>query len=238
MHQTKNTKTLFLIPTELAEGTGSQILGQQVLDLCQQLDYFLVENIRTARRFLSSLKFGLTIEDLQFEELSKNTADSDIPKLLQPLLSGKDVGLMSEAGCPGIADPGARAVAWAHRNGIRVVPLIGPSSIVLTLMGSGFNGQQFSFHGYLPIKGPERKRALQQLEKAAQQGATQLFMETPYRNNQLLKDLLASCQPNTLLCIGANLTSPNAFLQTKTIKDWKLQLPDLHKIPAVFAFGR
>lgn len=238
MHQAKNTKTLFLIPTELAEGTGSDILGRQVLELCQRLDYFLVENIRTARRFLSSLQLGLTIEDLTFEELSKNTPDSQIPNLLQPLLSGKDVGLMSEAGCPGIADPGARAVAWAHRNNIQVVPLIGPSSILLTLMGSGFNGQQFSFHGYLPIKGPERKRALQQLEKAAQQGATQLFIETPYRNNQLLKDLLSSCQPGTSLCIGANLTAANAFLQTKTLKEWKKQLPDLHKIPTVFAFGR
>ena len=229
--------TLYLIPTILAEETAREVLAPQVQEVCSRLNYFLTENIRTSRRFLSSLNLGLVIEDLKFEELSKKTPDAALNKLLQPLYEGQDIGIISEAGCPAVADPGARAVAWAHQHNCKVVPLVGPNSILLALMGSGLGGQKFQFHGYLPVKRPDRRKAIQQLEGLSKSG-TQLFMETPYRNNQLLEDLIQTCRPDTKLCIAANITAPNEYIVTKPIAEWRKNLPDFHKQPAIFALGQ
>lgn len=232
------TGILYLIPTVIAENTESQVLSPQVIEVCRHTKYYLAENIRTSRRFISSLELGIAIPELEFSLLDKKTPELEVPTLLQPLLQGKNMGLMSEAGCPGVADPGARAVAWAHRQGIRVVPLVGPSSILLALMASGFNGQSFVFHGYLPIKSADRVIALKQLEREAKGGQTQLFMETPYRNNHLLADLLQNCQPNALLCIASGLNSEQELIRTMTVAAWRKQQPDLHKIPTIFLLGK
>jgi 16S rRNA (cytidine1402-2'-O)-methyltransferase len=230
---------LFLIPTVLAPGTARQVLAPQVLDLLNRLDYFFAENLRTARRFVSELKLGRPIESLFFEELSKDTPPSHVRKVLRQWHdAGHDVGVLSEAGCPGVADPGAVAVRLAHDLGIRVVPLVGPSSLLLALMASGLNGQSFAFHGYLPIDRVARAQRIRQLEKAAwQQHQTQLFIETPYRNGAMFDDLLAHCQPTTLLCVAANLTAEDEFVKTLPIATWREQTPDLHKKPTVFLLG-
>ena len=235
--QEKKFGTLFLMPSPLAENTAAAVIPQQVQELCKELRYYLCENARTSRRFISSLKLGITIEELQIEELNKDTPDAEVPKLMAPLLKGYDVGLLSEAGCPAVADPGARAVAHAHKMGIKVVPLVGPSSILLALMASGFNGQDFAFTGYLPVKNPQRTNAMKELEKKARAGQTQLFMETPYRNNHFLADLVQACQPDMLLCIAANVTAPEEFISTRSIAEWRKQLPDLHKLPTIFILG-
>lgn len=229
---------LFLIPTILAEDTSEKVINQGVKEVIKNVRYFLVENIRTARRFISSLKLGINIEELHFEVLDKKTKEADLAKMMQPLFEGNDVGVMSEAGCPGIADPGSIAVAFAHQKEIEVVPLSGPSSMFLALMGSGFNGQSFAFHGYLPIDKKERIQAVKNLEaESLKQKRTQIFMETPFRNNQLLEDLLQHLHPNTLLCIAKNLTGSDEFIQTKPIRDWKKIKLDLHKVPVVFVLS-
>ncbi len=234
----KNTKgILYLIPSVIAENTEQNVLSPQVLEVCRHTIYYLAENIRTARRFISSLGLGIAIPELEFSLLEKKTPENEVPALMQPLLQGKNVGILSEAGCPGVADPGARAVAWAHKNGVQVVPLVGPSSILLALMGSGFSGQSFAFNGYLPVKGPEKVQAIRQLERQAQTGQTQLFMETPYRNNQLLADLLQQLQPNTKLCIASGLTGSGEFIRTFTVAAWRKNKPDLNKIPTIFLLG-
>lgn len=228
---------LYLIPSVIAENTEKEVLPPQLLEICKHTNYFLVENIRTARRFISSLGLGIAISELQFEVLDKKTPDNQVSGLLQPLLKGENVGILSEAGCPGVADPGARAVSWAHKNGVRVVPLVGPSSLLLALMGSGFSGQSFAFTGYLPVKGPEKVQAIRRLEKQALAGQTQLFMETPYRNNQLLADLLEHLQPNTKLCVASGLTGSQEFVRTLPVAAWKKNKPDIHKIPTIFLLG-
>ncbi len=229
---------LYLIPTALADGGHSAFFNPYQASIIRQLNYFLVENVRTARRYISSLELGLDIETLQFELLDKNTTELQAAAYMREVSSGRDAGIMSEAGCPGIADPGSEAVRLAHSMGIDVVPLVGPSSIFLALMASGFNGQQFSFHGYLPIDKGERKRAIAVLENAARtQGSTQIFMETPYRNNALLADLLAICQPHTRLCIASNLTAYNERVVARQVGEWKKNAPDLHKQPAIFLIG-
>ncbi|EMR03759.1 SAM-dependent methyltransferase [Cesiribacter andamanensis] len=235
--QTPKKGKLFLLPTPLADDTAAAVLPAQAMELFKSLRHYLCEEARTSRRFLSSLRLGLTIEELSIEELNKDTPDHQVPHLLQPLLDGHDMGILSEAGCPGVADPGARAVAQAHEKGIQVVPVVGPSSILLALMASGLDGQNFAFRGYLPVRNPERSHAIKSLEKGVRSGQTQLFMETPYRNNPLLKDLMAHCQPETMLCVAANLTGADEFIQTRSIKQWKQQLPDLHKQPAIFILG-
>uniref|UniRef100_UPI004048A4A8 SAM-dependent methyltransferase n=1 Tax=Algoriphagus sp. TaxID=1872435 RepID=UPI004048A4A8 len=190
---------------------------------------------RTARRYISSLKLGVNIEALHLEILDKDTPPEQIAHLMLPLLSGVDIGVISEAGCPGIADPGALAVAYAHQKGIQVVPISGPSSMFLALMGSGFSGQSFAFHGYLPIDKKERATTLKKLElESLREKRAQLFMETPFRNNQLLADALSTLAPHTKLCIAKNLTAADELIQTKTIADWKKHPLDLHKVPAVF----
>lgn len=228
--------SLYLIPTILAEGTQNDVLSPQIKDAVQHLDVFFVENIRTARRFIGSLKLGKVIDELTFIELNKDTPETETVASLRNL--SKNAGVISEAGCPGVADPGAVAVRIAHELGIRVVPLVGPSSILLALMASGMSGQSFAFHGYLPIDKVQRKKALQNLERNARQyQQTQIFMETPFRNNQLLEAVIEACSPDLALCIAANVTAPDELIRTMPVKKWKVQKPDLHKIPAIFLIG-
>jgi 16S rRNA (cytidine1402-2'-O)-methyltransferase len=226
---------LFMIPTVLAENTAHWVISPQVQEVIANTKIFLVENPRSARRYISSLKLGITIEELQIEVLDKDTPPEQVSRLMMPLLNGSDIGVISEAGCPGIADPGALAVAYAHQKDIQVVPLSGPSSMFLALMGSGFSGQSFAFHGYLPIDKKERAATLKKLEQESlREKKAQLFMETPFRNNQLLADALATLSPQTKLCIAKNLTAADELIQTKTIADWKNHPLDLHKVPTVF----
>lgn len=226
---------LFLIPTVIADSTESQVIAPQVREVIGNLGYFLVENIRTARRYISSLKLGLVIEELEFELLDKKTKPEQIKKYLQTVLDGKDVGIISESGCPGVADPGAVAVSIAHDLGIQVVPLVGPSSILLALMGSGFSGQSFAFSGYLPIDKREREQRIKSLEKLARGGQTQIFMDTPYRNQKLLEDLLRVCNGDTMLSIAKGITSSEEIILTKKVKDWKSVKIDLNKVPTIFS---
>ncbi|MBF8965393.1 SAM-dependent methyltransferase [Pontibacter sp. FD36] len=233
----KKTGTLYLIPTILADDTADQVISPQVKETVSRLTYFVVENLRTARRFVKSICPELVIEQLNFVQVDKDATPAQVQASLKPLLEqGMDAGIISEAGCPGIADPGAEVAKYAHQKGIRVVPFAGPSAILLSLMASGFNGQRFAFHGYLPIEKGPRLQALRNLEKEMlQRDQTQIFMETPYRNNKLLEDLVQTLSGGTRLCIAANITSPeHEFIQTKTIAEWKGKLPDIHKQPAVF----
>jgi 16S rRNA (cytidine1402-2'-O)-methyltransferase len=228
--------TLFLIPCTLGDTPAEKVLPQHVINVARKLSHFVVEQPKSARQFLSALKPELPIQSLHFATLNEHTAAKDVAELLMPLLSGHDVGIISEAGCPGIADPGAVLVNLAHRKGIRVVPLVGPSSILLALMASGLNGQRFAFHGYLPIAEEERNRMISKLEaESARLKQTQLFIETPYRNEKMYAALLACCHPQTLLCIAIDITLPNEQIQTHTIKHWKSQpMPQLNKRPSIF----
>ena len=224
-----------MIPTVLADNTAHWVISPQVQEVISHTKIFLVENPRSARRYISSLKLGINIEELHMEVLDKDTPPEQVSRLMMPLLNGADIGVISEAGCPGIADPGALAVAYAHQKGIQVVPISGPSSMFLALMGSGFSGQSFAFHGYLPIDKKERAMTLKRLEQESlREKRAQLFMETPFRNNQLLADALTSLSPQTKLCIAKNLTAADELIQTKTIADWKNHPLDLHKVPTVF----
>jgi len=233
---TTTAVTLFLIPTVLAENTSDSVLTPQIKDVITNLNFFFAEDIRTARRFISSLKLGKVIDQITFVELNKDTHPLDTKQQLTNLT--QNAGVISEAGCPGIADPGSVAVKFAHDLGISVVPLVGPSSILLALMASGMSGQSFVFHGYLPIDKVERKKEIQQLEKEAfHKRQTQIFMETPFRNNQLLNAILETCQPDTLLCIASSVTSPDEFIKTFSIRYWRKNVPDLHKKPTIFIIG-
>ncbi|SIN96644.1 SAM-dependent methyltransferase [Algoriphagus halophilus] len=226
---------LFLIPNVLAENTANEVISPQIKEVVKHTKVYLVENLRTARRYISSLKLGVNIEEIHMEILDKKTKPEMINRLMQPLLNGADMGIISEAGCPGIADPGALAVAHAHVKGIQVVPLSGPSSMFLALMGSGFSGQSFAFHGYLPIDRKDRAAALKALEsESLREKRAQIFMETPFRNNQMLEDCLRTLSSNTKLCIAKNITAMDELILTKTIGEWKKLPIDLHKIPTVF----
>ena len=227
-------KTLYLIPTTMAPNTAHQVLAPQILEVVKNTNYYFVENIRTARRCISELKLGKIIDELVFFELDKDTTVDKVRSYFKQIPADASIGVMSEAGCPGVADPGAVAVQIAHEMGIRVCPLVGPSSILLGLMASGFSGQSFIFHGYLPIDKIERQKSLKNLEKSAQKLQTQIFMETPFRNNQFLEDILQTCQGNIKLCIASNVSAGDEFIQTKTISEWKKQKPDLHKKPTMF----
>lgn len=228
--------TLYLIPTLLADDTDEQVLPPHVRDVLEKTDAYFVENVRSARRFITGLKTKRVIDETTFFDLDKDTPPTDTRRQIQELTERKrNAGVLSEAGCPGVADPGAVVVGMAHSLGWRVEPLVGPSSILLALMASGMSGQSFVFHGYLPIDRPDRARAIRHLEKEAQQRQqTQIFMETPYRNDALFADVLANCQANTRLCVACNLTAPDAFVRTLTIREWKSQVPDLRKKPTVF----
>ncbi|UCS94136.1 SAM-dependent methyltransferase [Echinicola marina] len=226
---------LYLIPNVLAEGTAQEIISPQVKDVIKHTKHYLAENLRTARRYISSLRLGLTIEELQFEILDKKTKDTKVAQLLKPIFEGHDMGVISEAGCPGIADPGAVAVAYAHQKGIQVIPLSGPSSMFMALMGSGFNGQSFAFVGYIPIDKKARIDAIKQLEAdSGKFRRTQIFMETPFRNNHLMDDLKQHLNPNTKLCVAKNISGKDELIVTKTIAEWRKTKLDLHKIPTVF----
>lgn len=225
---------LYLIPVAIADGAVDTIPAQ-VKTILQELDYFLVENVRTARRFISSLGLGIIIENLTFEMLDKKTTGQQLQKIIQPLKEGKNVGVLSESGCPGVADPGSKAVNWAHANGVKVVPLVGPSSILLALMASGFSGQQFAFHGYLPIDKNKLEHEIRALEaESYKKRQTQIFIEAPYRNNRLLEKLKATCNSATMLCVAKGITSADEFIKTATIKEWQRIKVDLHKVPTVF----
>lgn len=229
---------LFLVPNVLSEGDWQNVLPAGVLSILTNTRFFIVENIRTARRFLKQVNKEIDIDSLTFFELNKYTQPSELHGFLQPIEQGFDIAVISEAGCPGVADPGADIVQIAHKKNIKVVPVVGPSSILLALMASGLNGQNFAFLGYLPVKSGERTRAISNLEKNAKnERQTQIFIETPYRNNQMINDLLKTCSPSTLLCIAADITGENEFIVTKTIQQWKSSIPDLHKIPAIFLIG-
>ena len=228
--------TLYLIPTLLADDTAEQVLPSHISTVIEKTDAYFVENIRSARRFITGLKTSRVIDETTFFELNKDTPPADTRRQIQELMERKrSAGVLSEAGCPGVADPGSVVVGMAHTLGWRVEPLVGPSSILLALMASGMSGQSFVFHGYLPIERQDRARAVRFLEKEAQERLqTQIFMETPYRNDALFADVVANCQPNTRLCVACNLTAPDAFIRTMSIREWKSQVPDLRKKPTVF----
>ena len=228
--------TLYMVPVTLGDDNLSYVIPADVIKLIQSLGYFVVENEKSARRFLGSVKTNKPVRELNFQLLNEHSAEKDLPALIAPLLAGHDVGMLSEAGCPGVADPGATLTALAHRKGIKVAPLVGPSSILLSLMASGFNGQQFTFLGYLPSDKAARVNKLKDIEKQSQRlNETQIFIETPYRNQHILEDILASCGANTKLCIARNVSLETEFVVSKTIAEWKKsELPDLHKQPTVF----
>ena len=229
---------LYLVPNVLSEGDWRSVLPAGIQQVVSEIKYFIVEDVRTARRFLKQVNRDIDIDTLTFFELNKYTQATDLPTFLKPAEAGNDIAVISEAGCPGIADPGADVVKIAHQKGIKVVPLVGPSSILLALMASGLNGQNFAFNGYLPVKPNDRVKAIQTLErKIKTENQTQIFIETPYRNNQLVSDLIRFCSPLTQLCIAADLTGENEYVVTKTIQDWKSGLPELHKIPVIFLIG-
>lgn len=229
---------LYLVPNVLAEGEWQTVLPAQVQTILTETKFFIVENIRTARRFMKQVNREINIDECTFYEINKRTNSQDLPRFLQPLVDGNDVAVISEAGCPGVADPGADVVRIAHQKGLKVVPIVGPSSILLALMASGLNGQDFAFKGYLPVKPNERPKAIAALEKTVKNNQqTQIFIETPYRNNQLVADVLKTCAPSTLFCIATNITGENEFIATKTIQEWKGKTPDLHKQPVIFLIG-
>ena len=227
--------SLFLIPVTLGDSPLVNVLPENNKEIIRLVKYFIVEDLRTARRFLKKALPEIEIDSLTFYELNKHTSPEAISGYLDPIKKGYHVGILSEAGCPAIADPGADVVAIAQSKRIKVVPLVGPSSILLSLMASGFNGQSFAFLGYLPIDAGARTKALKQMEQRIYtEHQTQIFIETPYRNHKLVEELLKNCKPETKLCIAANLTCDNEFVQTRTIKEWKGKVPDLAKIPTIF----
>ncbi|MDH4456271.1 MAG: SAM-dependent methyltransferase [Candidatus Methylopumilus sp.] len=228
--------TLYMVPVTLGDDNLSFVIPADVIQLVKGLEYFVVENEKSARRFLGTVKSNKPVRELNFQLLNEHTAEKDLPELIAPLLAGHNVGMLSEAGCPGIADPGATLAALAHRKGIKVSPLVGPSSILLSLMASGFNGQQFTFLGYLPSDKAARVTKLKEIEKQSERlNETQIFIETPYRNQHMLEDILASCNANTKLCIARNVSLEAELVVSKTIAEWKKNaLPDLHKQPTVF----
>lgn len=226
---------LYLIPTTLGEMNPEDVLPLTIKRSIDFIDYYIVENEKTARKFIKSVHPEKKQPELKLFLLNKHTDTKEHLEFIKPLLEGKNVGLMSEAGCPGVADPGAVIVKIAHEKGIQVVPLVGPSSILLAIMASGMNGQSFAFNGYLPIDKSEKKQALKGLEKLSfDKNQSQLFIETPYRNNKLLEDILQTLQPNTNLCIACDITLPTEYIKTMPVSLWKKQQVDLHNRPTIF----
>ncbi len=226
---------LYLLPVTLGDTELNTVLPAYNIEIIQGIKHFIVEDVRSARRFLKKVDREFDIDSLSFYPLNKHTSAEDISGYLQPLLAGQSMGVISEAGCPAVADPGADVVAIAQRKNLKVVPLVGPSSIILSVMGSGFNGQSFAFHGYLPIEPGERVKRIKQLElRIYSENQTQLFIETPYRNHKMVDDLLQNCRPQTKLCIAANLTCEGEYIKTRAISEWKGKVPDLSKIPCIF----
>jgi len=228
---------VYMIPTTLGDSTINSVIPKDVQQIIIDTKFFIVENIKTTRRFLKRVEREIDINELEFFVLNKHTSPNELESFLNPALEGNNIGVISEAGCPGIADPGSDIVSIAHSKNIKVTPLVGPSSILLALIASGMNGQNFSFNGYLPKERNLRIRRIKEIERLAMQGVTQIFMETPFRNNHLIEDLLKQCSPNTTLCIAANISLENEFIKSKKISDWKNNTPDLNKKPCMFLIG-
>lgn len=230
-----NSGTLYLIPTPLGEGDITWMIPAAVRQCIAGLGHYIVEHPKTARQFLKQIGCILPLQMISMQVLNEHTPPEVFANLLAPLLAGSDVGLLSEAGCPAVADPGAGLIRLAHQKNVRVIPLVGPSSILLALMASGLNGQRFVFHGYLPVEQNRRVRTIVDLEKdSIARDQTQIFIETPYRNQKLLESLVLTCHNDTLLCIACNLTLAGEAISTRAIKEWKLALPDLRNKPAIF----
>jgi 16S rRNA (cytidine1402-2'-O)-methyltransferase len=227
--------SLYLLPVGLGDEDPLRVLPANNVEIIQTLDEFIVENVRTARRFLRSIGYDRNFDNVVFHLLDKHTDQKDIPGFLSGILDGKNAGLLSEAGNPCIADPGNRVVKLAHIQNIRVIPLTGPSSILLALIASGFNGQNFAFHGYLPMDKKARQNKIRELQQAvSQRNQTQIFMETPFRNNALLEDILQTCHDSLLLCIATSVSTAEESIRSMPVKLWKTKTPDLNKKPSVF----
>lgn len=230
---------IYLIPNFLGESPSERNFPMENLRVIKSIKHFIVEDIRTVRRFLKRVDKTINIDELTFYELNKHTLATNVPSYLKPADQGFDIGIVSEAGCPGVADPGADVVAIAHQRGLQVVPLIGPSSILLSMMASGMNGQNFAFVGYLPVEKAGNVKALKQLEdRAIREHQTQIFIETPFRNAKMMEDLLFALRPSTRLCVACNVTCDDEYIVTKTIAQWRAdKLPDLTKKPTIFLIG-
>jgi 16S rRNA (cytidine1402-2'-O)-methyltransferase len=238
MTMNKSTGRLFLIPTQLSD-ESFQVIPSYVKELLNTFDNFVVENEKSARHFLKKAGYTKSLNEVRLTLLNEHTSSDDVGQLLSPLLEGKDLGLLSEAGCPAVADPGASLVMEAQHKNIEVIPLVGPSSIILSLMASGLNGQSFSFAGYIPKDRSERVKSLRELEKAAlMKNQTQIFIEAPYRNQHLLEDILQTCDKNTMLCIACEITGSKEFIKTKSVAEWRKKIPDINKRPTIFLIGR
>lgn len=230
---------IYLIPTTMGGENIDLVAVPFIKEIINHIDNYTVENVKHARRYLRQLGIDKNIGELSFFELNKRADLTDLPQFIGQALEGKNIGVISDAGCPGIADPGAEVVAIAHRKNIQVVPISGPSSIFLSLMGSGFNGQEFVFHGYLPKEQKDRVKMFREFEKQLiKTDQTQIFMDTPYRNNHVFSDLIAKCRPDTLLCVACNLTTKDEMIKTMPIFKWKKQRPNLHKKPTMFLLGK
>ena len=230
---------LYLLPVTLGETPIEKVLPSYNKEIITEIKHFIVEDIRSARRFLKSVDRSIVIDDLTFFTLNKHTSSADITDFLRPLAEGNPMGVISEAGCPAVADPGADVVSIAQRRNYKVIPLVGPSSIILSIMASGFNGQCFAFHGYLPIDASDRIKRLKELEsRVYSENQTQLFIETPYRNNKMMEDIIKTCRPQTKLCIAANITCEGEYIKTRTVEEWRGRLTDLSKIPCIFLIYR
>lgn len=226
---------LYLIPSPLGDYDPDVVIPAPTLELLQRIGCYVVEEVRTARRYLSRAGLKGHIQELEFHELNEHTSTAEVERLVALFEDGRDVGLISEAGLPAVADPGSALVALCHRHGIEVVPQVGPSSLMMALMASGLNGQSFTFCGYLPAKTEERRSAIKSIEKTSQsRRQTQIFIETPYRNDAMFSDLLQSCRPSTRICIAADITMPDEFIRTKTVAEWKKENPIIGKRPCVF----
>jgi 16S rRNA (cytidine1402-2'-O)-methyltransferase len=235
MKQNPTLGKLYLIPTTLGDGDPNDVLPQTIKRTIDFIEDYIVENEKTARKFIKSIQPEKVQASLRLSALNKHTEIAEYSKMLQPCLEGKNVGLMSEAGCPGVADPGAVIVKLAHEKGIQVVPLVGPSSILLAIMASGMNGQSFAFNGYIPIDKAEKKAALKHLEKLSQdKNQSQIFIETPYRNNKMLEDIIQAVNPSTYICIATDITLPTEFIKTMRASEWKKVKVDLHNRPTIF----
>lgn len=232
------TGSIYLLPVTLGGTDFSLTIPSKVLEITLRLRYFAVEDIRSARRYLRALDSSFPVDETTFFELSEHTTDSDVSRYLHPVRNGFDLGIMSEAGLPGIADPGSVLTRLAHLNNIKVVPLSGPSSILLALIASGMNGQNFSFHGYLPVKASELRKKLDELEKRAQSGETQIFMEAPYRNQRMYEAITNTCKSGCLLCIAADISLPTEEIRVATVSKWRKNPPSLKNRPAIFLLGK
>lgn len=229
------TGRIYLFPSSLGDVPPSEVLPQRNIELLRGVRHFVVEELRTARRFLKACDRSIVIDDLHFEVLNEHTSSDEVEAMLAPALTGEDIGVISEAGCPAVADPGADLVAAAQRRGIEICPLVGPSSILLSLMASGFNGQSFAFDGYLPIDAGRRAARLREMEKSVRtRRQTQIFIETPYRNNRLVAELARTLSPDMLLCVAADLTGPRQSVRTLSLRRWRNETYDYDKIPAIF----